>query len=101
MASTKIVGVDENNPDCYFPWMTPEQCRAARGWLDLSQDELAKAAGVSLSTVRDFEKGRRVPISATLAAMRVALEARGIGFVMLVDGKPCGLTFAKPDGTSP
>ncbi len=76
--------------------MTPEQCRAARGWLDLSQDELAKAAGVSLSTVRDFEKGRRVPISATLAAMRVALEAQGIGFAMLVDGKPCGITFANP-----
>ena len=42
--------------------MTPEQCRAARGWLDLSQDALAAASRVSLSTVRDFEKGRRTPI---------------------------------------
>ncbi len=100
MASTKIVGVDENKLHCYFAWMTPEQCRAARGWLDLSQDELAKAAGVSLSTVRDFEKGRRVPISATLAAMRAALDARGIGFVVLVDGTPSGITFVRPDGTS-
>ena len=74
--------------------MTPEQSRAARGWLDLSQEELAKAAGVSLSTVRDFEKGRRVPIAVTLAAMRRVLEGRGIGFAMLVDGKPCGITFS-------
>ena len=95
---TIIVGVNENNLNCYFASMTPEQCRAARGWLDLSQDELGKAAGVSLSTVRDFEKGRRVPIGATLAAMRAALEARGIGFAMLVDGKACGITFALPKG---
>ncbi len=81
--------------------MTPEQTRAARGWLDLSQEELAKAAGVSLSTVRDFEKGRRVPIAATLGAMRTALEARGIGFVMLADGKPCGVTFAQTKSGEP
>lgn len=58
--------------------MTPEQCRAARGWLDISQDELAKAANVSLSTVRDYEKGRRTPIGNNLVAMKSALEAKGI-----------------------
>lgn len=61
--------------------MTPEQCRAARAWLDWSQDDLARAASVGLSTVRDFEKGRRVPIANNLAAMRVALETRGARFV--------------------
>ncbi len=60
--------------------MTPEQSRAARGWLDISQAELAEAAGMSLSTVRDFEKGRRVPIGNNLTAMRTALEKRGIEF---------------------
>lgn len=58
--------------------MTPEQCRAARGWLDISQDELAKAANVSLSTVRDYEKGRRTPIGNNLVAIRSALETKGI-----------------------
>jgi DNA-binding transcriptional regulator YiaG len=73
--------------------MTPEQCRAARGWLDLSQDELAVAALVSQSTVRDFEKGRRVPIGNNLAAMKAALEARGIVFVSAGGG---GITYIKP-----
>lgn len=74
--------------------MTPEQSRAARAWLDMAQDELAVAAGVSNSTVRDFEKGRRTPIAATLAAMRRVLEERGIAFVE--DEKTCGIAHAKP-----
>jgi DNA-binding XRE family transcriptional regulator len=58
-----------------------EQSRAARGWLDWSQEELAAKANVSLSTVRDFEKARRVPIAKNLAAIQAALEAAGIAFL--------------------
>lgn len=76
--------------------MTPQQCRAARGWLDWSQDELARAASVSLSTVRDFEKNRRVPIANNLAAMRTALEAQGVGFAFDDDGGASGITFNHP-----
>jgi len=54
---------------------------------------LADAARVSLSTVRDYEKGRRHPIAATLGAMRSALEARGIAFVD--DGEALGIRRAK------
>lgn len=61
--------------------LTPEQCRAARGWLDWSQENLAAAAHVSLSTVRDFEKGRRTPIANNLTAIRAALETAGIELV--------------------
>ena len=60
--------------------LTPEQSRAARGWLDWSQEDLAKRANVSLSTVRNFEKGRNVPIKNNLDAMREALEAGGMRF---------------------
>jgi transcriptional regulator with XRE-family HTH domain len=63
--------------------MTPEQCRAGRGFLDWSQEEMAKAANVSLSTVRDYEKGRRVPIANNLEAIEAALRSQG---VVLSDG---------------
>ena len=39
--------------------MTPAQCRAARALLDITQSQLAHAAGLGLSTVVDFEKERR------------------------------------------
>lgn len=61
--------------------MTPEQCRAARAWLNWPQDALAKAASVGVSTVRDFEAGRREPTRNNLAAMKAALETGGIAFV--------------------
>ena len=72
--------------------LSPEQSRAARGWLDWSQEDLAKRANVSLSTVRDFEKGRRAPIANNLAAMRGALEAAGIHFTV----DPAGITAVHP-----
>jgi DNA-binding transcriptional regulator YiaG len=91
--STQIVGVDEKNLRAYPHPMSPEQSRAARGWLDWSQAELAAKASVSLSTVRDFEKGRRVPIPNNLAAMTTALEQAGTSFV---DGAgTSGIAFAK------
>jgi len=61
--------------------MSPEQCRAARAWLDWSQTRLSEAAGVGLSTVKGYEGGRSQPIQATLAAMKAALEKEGIEFV--------------------
>jgi len=96
MVSTKNVGLDENYLRRYFPRMTPAQCRAARGFVDISQDELATAANVSLSTVRDFEKGRRTPIPITLAAMEAALVARGIQFVSKDDSGTLGILFREP-----
>jgi DNA-binding transcriptional regulator YiaG len=81
--------------------MTPEQSRAARAWLEWSQDDLAAAARVSQSTVRDFEKGRRAPIPNNLAAMKVELEKRGIGFAFGDDGTASGITFVKPPAGAP
>jgi ribosome-binding protein aMBF1 (putative translation factor) len=58
--------------------MSPEQCRAARGWLGWSQETLAAHSHVGISTVRDFESGRRQPIANNIASMRRALEQAGI-----------------------
>lgn len=61
--------------------ITPEQSRAARGLLDWSQTQLGGASNLSESTVRDFEKRRRVPSINNLAAIRAALEFAGVEFI--------------------
>lgn len=60
--------------------LSAEQCRAARAWLNWSQEELAKAAEVALSTVRDFERGGREPIGHNIQAIERALSNGGIHF---------------------
>lgn len=75
--------------------MSPEQCRAARGWLGWSQQELADRARVGLSTVRDFEAGRRQPITNNIDAIRRALETAGVELVFRKDGSPSGIAERK------
>jgi transcriptional regulator with XRE-family HTH domain len=76
--------------------MSPEQCRAARGWLDWSQLDLAKRANVGISTVKDFEKGKRTPIANNLNALQGAIEAAGIDLISNADGRPVGLKTKGP-----
>jgi transcriptional regulator with XRE-family HTH domain len=71
--------------------MSPEQCRAARAWLNWSQQDLAAKAHVSNSTLRDFEAGRRIPIANNLGAIRRALEDEGMHFLFSEDHKPLGI----------
>lgn len=71
--------------------MSPEQCRAARAWLGWSQQELSKTAKVGLSTVKDFENGKRAPIANNLGAIQRALEGAGVEFVSDGAGKPKGV----------
>jgi hypothetical protein len=74
--------------------MTPEQCRAARAWLDPTQVELAKKAKVGLSTLMDFEKQFRATQATKQRAIQAALEKRGIRFVN--DRGTLGIAFVKP-----
>ncbi len=71
--------------------MTPHHSRAARSWLNWLQSELAKRAKVSLSTVRDYETGRRNPIPNNVEAMKRAIEEAGIEFVFDQEGNPAGI----------
>lgn len=54
--------------------------RAARNWLAWTQAELADRANVGLSTVKDYEGGKRTPIANNLEAMQKALESGGMSF---------------------
>ena len=63
-------------------------CRAARGLLNLSQQDLADAAGIARSTVAEFERGARATIPRNLAAMRAAFEAAGAAFIDPNGGGP-------------
>jgi transcriptional regulator with XRE-family HTH domain len=68
--------------------ITPGQCRAARALLDITQPELAEAAGLGLSTIVDFEKARRDVSRAAVNAMERALERAGIRFIAKNGGGP-------------
>lgn len=60
--------------------MTPAQSRAARALLDWSQPTLAKAAGIGLSTVVDFEKERRKLSDDSVFAIEKTFVEAGIEF---------------------
>ncbi len=55
--------------------------RAARALLDWSQDPLAQAAGVAISSVRDVEGSKRDPQAQTITSIRRALHSAGIVFL--------------------
>ena len=66
----------------------PTQCRAARSLLEISQSQLANAAGLGLSTVVDFEKVRRQVSEEAVNALRTALERAGVEFIDENGGGP-------------
>jgi DNA-binding XRE family transcriptional regulator len=73
----------------------PAQCRAARGLLDWNQGQLAQQAGVSRSTVREFEAGHHELHRSTQTLLVRALQDAG---VRLIDAgeEGCGVRLAKP-----
>jgi transcriptional regulator with XRE-family HTH domain len=61
--------------------VTPAQCRAARGLLDWSQQDLAGHAGIGIVTVRQVEAGSTSPRRATLIVLKQAFERAGVEFI--------------------
>ena len=74
--------------------ITASQCRAARGLLDWTQQELADAARIGVATVRLFESEATETRHATLAVIRHAFELAGVEFIDENGGGP-GLRLKK------
>ena len=68
--------------------VTPAQCRAARGLLSWSQQQLAERARVGIVTVHQLEAGISEPRAATLEVIRRALETAGVEFIDENGGGP-------------
>lgn len=58
--------------------ISPAQIRAGRAMINAKQSELAKAAGVSLATLNNIERGVGDPRASTLEAIQRALAAAGV-----------------------
>jgi predicted transcriptional regulator len=75
--------------------ITPAQCRAARGLLAWSQQELAAKSGVGIVTVHQLEAGTSQPRRATVDVIRRAIEAAGVEFID-ENGGGAGVRLKKP-----
>jgi transcriptional regulator with XRE-family HTH domain len=71
------------------------QCRAARGLLAWSQQDLANSAGIGIVTVHQLEAGTSEPRRATLQVIRRAFEAAGVEFID-ENGGGAGVRLRKP-----
>lgn len=68
--------------------ITAAQVRAARGLLGWTRDQLVAASSVPKRTLVRFEDEEAEPRRATLAAIRVTLEAAGVEFIEENGGGP-------------
>jgi transcriptional regulator with XRE-family HTH domain len=81
-----------------MPQLSPEQCRAARGLLNWTQEELADRADVSRSTIRDYENGRHCLHPSTAAQVVAALERGGALLIPTGEAGP-GVRLRLPPGS--
>jgi transcriptional regulator with XRE-family HTH domain len=61
-------------------FLSPAQCRAARGLLDWSQPDLAKKCGLHVQTICAFEHETGTPTKTTLDKITKAFEMNGVEF---------------------
>lgn len=77
--------------------ITPAQCRAARGLLDMSQADLSARCGLSVMAISAFEKGGAMRDS-NKAKVTAALQNAGV--IMLASGESAdggsGVRFSAP-----
>lgn len=79
--------------------LTPPLCAAARTYLGWNRQQLATAAGLSLETVRNYERIARPDAPRgtsleTVVKLQQALEDAGFDFIQ--DGSREGFLWGKP-----
>ncbi|WP_418502554.1 helix-turn-helix domain-containing protein [Flagellimonas sp.] len=57
------------------------QCRAARGLLKWTQNDLARESEISNVTIRNFESEKTVPQKGTLVVLEMTFEKAGVEFI--------------------
>ena len=67
-----------SGPSVQIAMMNPSQIRAARAIINAKQSELAKAAGISLATLNNIERGVGDPRTSTLDSIAAALSDAGV-----------------------
>jgi predicted transcriptional regulator len=82
-------------PDYNERMIIPAQVRAARAWIGWTRAELARAAGVSPESIRDFEAGKSDPRQSTLGKIEQAFREAG---VRLFDADRDGGAGIREDG---
>ncbi|EBV3599760.1 transcriptional regulator [Salmonella enterica subsp. enterica serovar Virchow] len=78
--------------------ITPAQVRAARGLLDISQQELADISKVSLRTIVQVERGSKAASESITQAIKLSLVAAGIEFIS-ENGGGAGVRLAQSQST--
>lgn len=66
--------------------ITAAQLRAARALINITQDDLAIAAGVATKTIATFEAEGSAPRWATVEKLQAALESVGVVFIETDNG---------------
>jgi transcriptional regulator with XRE-family HTH domain len=74
---------------------SPEQLRAARALVGLSQSEVADLTGKTTKTIRRAETEPGAVADDTVAAIRAALEGAGVVFIAENGGGP-GVRLRRP-----
>lgn len=78
------------------PLISSAQIRAGRHLANLSQEDIAKATGLSLPTIRRVESERDVSVSqSAVDGVRAALETAGVEFIA-ENGGGAGVRLRKP-----
>lgn len=76
--------------------VTGRQIAAARELLDITQAQLAEAAGISRATLAFLERNKHAPRKLTMEKLKAALLERGISFdnegrlTILQERRPAG-----------